>query len=185
MALSRAQLKNRGNTLSGLSAELVRDKNGNITFNGDADEIFVDAKNGDFRLKGPFAKRLSGLGAPNFQLSPGSPAIGAGVPLPEVKTDITGYPRDPVHPSIGAYEYRGSATDAPPVVIQEVPQQQEPLQQPSPSQPSSQQQPPVYIPQPSPSQQPSGGGSTVGTFKIPMVIAGAVAAALILGSLDD
>jgi hypothetical protein len=183
MALSRAQLKNRGNTLSGLSSELIRDKNSNITFNGDADEIFVDANNGDFRLKGPFARRLAGLGAPNFQLSPGSPAIGAGVPVPEVKYDITGYPRDPVHPSIGAYEYRGSVTDAPPVVIQEVPQEH-PSQ---PSQPSSQQQPPVYIPQPSPSQQPqpSGGGSTVGSFKIPMVVAGAIAAALILGSLDD
>jgi hypothetical protein len=85
--------------LSGLSSEVVVDKDGNVSFSGSADEIFVDPARGDFRLKA------------------GSPAIGMGVPLAEVRTDIDGRPRDPVRPSIGAYEYSGSPTDGPPVVF--------------------------------------------------------------------
>lgn len=125
MSVTRGQIKKRGTTLSGLSAEVFRDINGNITFNGSGDEIFVNAKAGDFRLTGTMGKALGSLGAlgADFHVQAGSPAIGMGVPLAEVKTDIEGYPRDPVHPTIGAYEYHGSSSDGPPVIIQEpVPQ---------------------------------------------------------------
>ena len=177
MALSRSQLKKRGTTLSGLSAEVVRDRNGNIYFNGSEDEIFVDAKNGDFRLKGPAARALAGLGQ-NFQVSAGSPAIGAGVPLPEVKTDITGYPRDPVHPTIGAYEYRGSTSDGPPVVYQEP--------EPTPStpwQPSPQPQEPVPVPTEVIQQQQAQQQAT-SAVSVPLIIAGVIGAALLLGGDD-
>ncbi len=56
-------------------------------FEPELDKIFVDAENGDFRLK------------------PGSPAIGAGAPLDSVEADIDGKPRPKGKPlSIGAYE---------------------------------------------------------------------------------
>ncbi|NCC25651.1 MAG: hypothetical protein EOM25_10730 [Deltaproteobacteria bacterium] len=41
----------------------------------------------------------------NFRLRPGSPAIGAGVPVPVLNFDIEGRPYDRASPSIGAYEY--------------------------------------------------------------------------------
>ncbi len=46
----------------------------------------------------------------DFSLSSGSPAINAGILLPEVTTDITGYPRKSGNSNvcdIGAYEYVG------------------------------------------------------------------------------
>lgn len=103
MGISRTQLKKRGTTLSGLSGEVTRDANGNIFFNGSAEEIFVNPKAGDFRIKA------------------GSPAIGMGVPVPGVTTDILGRPRDSQHPTIGAFEYEGGSGDGPPIVIQEFP----------------------------------------------------------------
>ena len=177
MSLSRTQLKRRGATLSGLSAEVIRDANGNIYFNGSEDEIFEDAKNGDFRLKGTFAKHLGSLGI-DFSLSPGSPAIGAGVPLPEVKTDITGYPRDPVHPSIGAYEYRGSTSDGPPVVYQQ------PTPQPG-TTPSPQQPAPAPVPVPTQViQQQQAQQQATSAVSVPLIIAGVIGAALLLGGDD-
>ena len=41
----------------------------------------------------------------NLHLQPGSPCIGAGVPIPGFATDIDGDPRDPQHPCVGADEY--------------------------------------------------------------------------------
>jgi hypothetical protein len=174
MPLSRAQLKKRGTTLSGLSSEIIRDANGNLTCNVSEDEIFVDARNGDFRLKGPFAKRLAGLGAPDFHLQPGSPAIGAGVPVPQVKVDFDGYPRDPVHPSIGAYEYHGSPSDGPPIVYQEP----TPTPTPSPTapwQPSPQSQP---VPTEVIHQQQEREQAT-SKIGVPLIVAGVIAAALL------
>ncbi len=43
--------------------------------------------------------------AGGFHVSPCSPAVGAGMPFPEVTTDFYGNPRDPLHPTIGAVEY--------------------------------------------------------------------------------
>ena len=59
-----------------------RDANGNVSVpaNTKPEELFVDPKNGDFRLRAE------------------NPAVRAGVPLPEVLTDINGNPRDPQHP---------------------------------------------------------------------------------------
>lgn len=69
-----------------------RDANGNVSVpaNTKPEELFVDPKNGDFRLRAE------------------NPAVRAGVPLPEVLTDINGNPRDPQHPSIGAVEFQGT-----------------------------------------------------------------------------
>jgi hypothetical protein len=74
-----------------------RDSSGNISLRGvEATDLFVDPDHGDFRLK------------------PGSPAIGAGAPVPEVTTDIAGNPRSAT-PSIGAFEYTWPMTTAAPV----------------------------------------------------------------------
>jgi hypothetical protein len=40
-------------------------------------------------------------------LGPGSPCIGAAVPIPGFDYDIDGDPRDPMHPDMGADEYTG------------------------------------------------------------------------------
>jgi len=40
----------------------------------------------------------------NLTPFPGSPVLGAGIPVPGITTDYTGAPRDVLHPSIGAYE---------------------------------------------------------------------------------
>jgi len=50
----------------------------------------------------------------NFHLSKTSPAISNGIPLNEVKTDISGFPRSLVAPSIGAHEYNSQSTNEPP-----------------------------------------------------------------------
>ncbi len=42
-----------------------------------------------------------------FRVTACSPAVGAGVPIPEVTTDFYGNRRDPLHPTIGAVEYVG------------------------------------------------------------------------------
>ncbi len=55
--------------------------------------------NADPLVVGPF----------DLHLRQGSPCIGAGVPIRGITTDIDGDPRDPVHPCIGADEYRGGA----------------------------------------------------------------------------
>ena len=41
----------------------------------------------------------------DFRIIGGSPLIGAGTPVPGITTDITGYPRDPVAPTIGCWEF--------------------------------------------------------------------------------
>lgn len=134
--LDRRSINKRSKTLSGLSSEVTVDANGNISFSGSANEIFVDPDRGDFRLR------------------PGSPAIGMGASIPGITQDIVGNPRHPTHPSIGAYEYTGPPTDGPPVVFVPTPSlsppsipAQQPQTQPSvvPSQPS-----PVYQPTPIP-----------------------------------
>ncbi|HWW88482.1 MAG TPA: right-handed parallel beta-helix repeat-containing protein [Vicinamibacterales bacterium] len=45
----------------------------------------------------------------NFQLAPGSPAIGAGTSLPVVTTDITGFSRGQLPVDIGAYQSQGQS----------------------------------------------------------------------------
>jgi len=49
----------------------------------------------------PYSPPSGGL---DFRLLPGSPAIGAGTPVPEVTVDFRGRPRDPDNPTIGAFE---------------------------------------------------------------------------------
>jgi hypothetical protein len=69
-----------------------RDAKGNISVpaNTKPEELFVDPAHGDFRLR------------------PENPAIGAGAPIPEVTTDFNGNPRDPRHPTLGAFEFQGT-----------------------------------------------------------------------------
>ncbi|MFZ5940862.1 MAG: hypothetical protein ACOYXB_09825 [Bacteroidota bacterium] len=43
----------------------------------------------------------------NFHVQEGSAALGAGTPIPMVGSDLGGRTRDPLHPSIGAYEFFG------------------------------------------------------------------------------
>ena len=101
-AVTRAQYHEK-RTLSGLSSEIYRDRLGNLGAAISADQIFVNASAGDFRLK------------------TGSPAIGMGVPISGISTDITGKARDSAHPSIGAFEGEGGPSSGVPAVIQEVP----------------------------------------------------------------
>lgn len=69
-----------------------RDGNGNVTIPAGTrpEELFVNSAAGDFRLR------------------PENPAIGAGVSLPEVITDIDGRVRDATRPTIGAHEFTGT-----------------------------------------------------------------------------
>ncbi|MBK7031158.1 MAG: hypothetical protein IPH45_19015 [Bacteroidales bacterium] len=46
----------------------------------------------------------------NLAPQPGSPLLGSGTPIPEVTTDFPGNFRDPMHPSIGAYEFQFVST---------------------------------------------------------------------------
>ena len=68
------------------------DAQGNVSIpaNVKPEDFFMNPAGGDFRLR------------------PESPAIGAGVPLPEVLKDFNGTLRDPQHPSIGAVEFTGT-----------------------------------------------------------------------------
>ena len=47
-------------------------------------------------------------------LNESSPQVGAGIPIPEITTDINGNPRDANNPTIGAYEYSDGSVDITP-----------------------------------------------------------------------
>lgn len=70
--------------------------NTTLSKNMTTDPNFVDSANG------------------NFHLSKTSQAINNGIPINEVKTDISGFPRSLIAPSIGAYEYTNQSTNKPP-----------------------------------------------------------------------
>lgn len=70
----------------------AQDPQGNVY----GDPQFVDPANGDFRLK------------------PGSPAIGAGIPIADITTDADGKPRSSTRPTIGAYEFADISVPPPP-----------------------------------------------------------------------
>ena len=76
--------------------------NTSLSKNLTTDPNFVDSTNADFHL---------------LKISP---AINNGIPLNEVKSDISGFPRSMVAPSIGAYEYTSQSTNQPPTNLRVV-----------------------------------------------------------------
>ncbi len=84
----------------------------NIYQSGVIDEVynannFSDwITNHGFDINSPTPSDPQFIQAPDeLRLSPGSPAIEAGVSIPGITTDFLGNLRNPEHPTIGAYEY--------------------------------------------------------------------------------
>jgi uncharacterized repeat protein (TIGR03803 family) len=103
---SNDDIDNAGATVDpGSSYNLVADGSGGLPTAPANDNLFN---------VNPLVAPLGSYGGPTqtIPLLPGSPAIGAGVPIAGVTTDQTGYTRSANAPSIGAYENEGFTIQA-------------------------------------------------------------------------